>query len=82
MDVSMITPDTPAMKPPEGLLPNFVDPPTQDRSNIILHTICLILVTIFLGIRLYTRHFISHWLSWDDCKLAGCSQMSAFANLS
>ncbi|KAL2036380.1 hypothetical protein N7G274_010901 [Stereocaulon virgatum] len=66
MDPSMITPDTPALMPPPGLVPNFVNPPSHNTTNTILHSICLTLVTLFLAMRLYTRHFISYWLSWDD----------------
>ena len=65
----MITPDTPAMKSPEGVEPNFINPPSHDKANVILHTICLTLTTLFLMMRLYTRHYISHWVGWDDCKL-------------
>ncbi|KAL8906327.1 MAG: hypothetical protein Q9207_002102 [Kuettlingeria erythrocarpa] len=67
MDPSEITPNTPAMRPPPGVESNFVNPRSQETANIILHTICLVLTTLFLVMRLYTRHFISHWLGWDDC---------------
>lgn len=64
----MITPDTPAMKPPKGSEPNFINPPSHDKANVILHTICLTLTTLFVMMRLYTRHYISQWIGWDDCK--------------
>ncbi|KAK4212944.1 putative integral membrane protein Pth11-like [Rhypophila decipiens] len=53
--------------PPPGVTANFVDPPSQLQSNIALHTICLTLVTIAVGMRFYTRLFITKsGLGLDD----------------
>ena len=57
----------PAIPPPPGVTPNFVDPPNALGNTVALHTVCLFLVTLFLGLRLYTRHFITHSLKIDDC---------------
>ncbi|KAI1798756.1 hypothetical protein F4811DRAFT_566168 [Daldinia bambusicola] len=44
-----------AMPPPPGVEPNLVDPPSQMKQNIALHTVCLTLATLSVGVRLYTR---------------------------
>ena len=33
-----------------------------------LHTTYLIIVTLCVSMRIYTRHFVSYQLGWDDCK--------------
>lgn len=58
------------MIPPPGILYNLENSENHDAANIALHTVCLFLVTFFMAVRMYTRAFISHWLSWDDCKLS------------
>ena len=65
----MITPETPALPPPPGVTSNFSNPASHDTATIIMHTLCLILTTLFVVMRIYTRYFISHWLSVDDCVL-------------
>lgn len=57
-----------AMPPPPGVVPDFVSPVSRAKMDTILHAICLAVVTVFLVLRIYTRKFISRWLSWDDCK--------------
>lgn len=57
-----------AMRPPPGVVPNFVDPENHLKETIISHIIVLIFVTLFVGLRVYTRRFITRQLSWDDCK--------------
>lgn len=53
--------------PPPGVTPNFIDPPGQLGSNIALHAVCLTLVTIAVGMRLYTRLFVTRsGLGLDD----------------
>lgn len=54
--------------PPPGLEANFVNPPSQMTGNIILHSVCLSLVTLTVAVRLYTRKHINRGLSVDDCK--------------
>jgi hypothetical protein len=56
-----------AIPPPPGVTPNFVNPPNSFGNMVALHTVCLFLITLFLGLRLYTRQFITHSLKVDDC---------------
>ncbi|KAI0838522.1 hypothetical protein F5Y06DRAFT_268275 [Hypoxylon sp. FL0890] len=44
-----------AVEPPPGVEPNFIDPPSQQRGNIALHTVCLTLTTSAVVMRLCTR---------------------------
>ncbi|KAF2234031.1 hypothetical protein EV356DRAFT_502646 [Viridothelium virens] len=60
--------------PPPGQEANFIDPQTRQESNIALHTVMLFFVTLSVGIRIYTRRFITHALGIDDllCIIAYC----------
>lgn len=53
---------------PSGQIANFVNPETKTGSNIAFHSVMLFFVTLCVGIRLYTRQFITHQLGLDDCK--------------
>lgn len=52
---------------PPGVIPNYVDPPDHRTQTIILHTICLALVTSALSMRLYTRFCVTRSGGIDDC---------------
>ena len=56
----------PAGEPPPGVTPNYVDPPNLKVAVIVLTTICVVAMTFFVGMRLYTRHVILKSLWWDD----------------
>ena len=58
----------PAMKPPPGEVPNFVDPYSKGPILVIASTITLFLGLCFFGIRIYTKLFIVRKAAWDDCK--------------
>ncbi|KAI1173321.1 hypothetical protein F4777DRAFT_457325 [Nemania sp. FL0916] len=45
--------------PPQGVVPNFVDPPNQMSRNIAIHAVFLTLSTLFVTMRIYTRLWIS-----------------------
>lgn len=53
---------------PEGVEPNFIDPPSRLKRNIVMLTICLTLVTILVPMRVYTRtQIMKAKLSTNDC---------------
>ena len=56
----------PVLPPPNGTQSNFVNPVDNKANILILAVLGLFLVTSFTILRLYTRHFITHKLSWDD----------------
>ena len=54
--------------PPPNVLPN---PDAPNPRGIIFIVICLLLFTIsiiFVGVRLYTKAFITRAIGWDDCE--------------
>lgn len=67
MDHSIVTPDTPAMRPPNGVIPNF-DHPHGIISEIYATLILSMMIsTVFVWTRLYTRYFIIKAHGWEDC---------------
>lgn len=59
---------TAAALPPLGVVTNFEDPPSKAQTVYIVMSICLVLVTLLVAIRVYTRARITKSLWWDDCK--------------
>lgn len=61
-----------AIPPPPGVIPNFVDPPTQIIYNHLTIGVCLPITTILVAIRLYTKAFVLKNPGWEDwCSLGG-----------
>lgn len=57
--------------PPASVLvtwprPNYENPPTRGEAGKVVATILTFLVTLVLGIRVYTRRFISKGFGLDD----------------
>lgn len=61
------SPDGPVFPPPEGRQSNWIDPEDQTTFIITSHAICLVFVTVFVVLRLYTKVFIARKISLDDC---------------
>lgn len=57
---------TAAALPPLGVVPNFEDPPSKAQTVYIVMSTCLVLVTLLVAIRVYTRARITKSLWWDD----------------
>ena len=51
---------------PPGQVSNFVDPLNHDAELIGLHTVCLTLITLFVGMRIYIRAFMLRQFALDD----------------
>lgn len=47
--------DAPAMQPPAGVTPNFDNPPNQNMLAWFVTTFCMVISTICLLVRLYSR---------------------------
>ena len=58
----------PAGKPPPGVLPNFVNPPTLNTASVSAMTVELVLTTLFVSMRMYTKAFLMRSLWYEDCK--------------
>ncbi|RYP53962.1 hypothetical protein DL769_010422 [Monosporascus sp. CRB-8-3] len=50
--------DGPALPPPEGVVPDFDNPPNKSTMALGALFTCLILATVFLAIRMYARFFV------------------------
>ena len=57
-----------ALKPPPGVIPHFNDPGKQQTPHKAFAIIVIMLPTIFVGLRLWTKLRISKDMGWDDCK--------------
>jgi hypothetical protein len=60
--------DGPSMKPPAGVMPNFVDPANFHVVYIATVVVCLSFVTSSLFMRIYVKIYIIHKTEWADCK--------------
>jgi hypothetical protein len=58
---------TPAGIPPPGVIPNFVNPPSDGPVLIIVGTILMAIMLFLAGIRLYFKALVRRKLSADDC---------------
>lgn len=58
----------PALLPPHGLIPNFVDPYTRGPVIIIVDSILIALMMIFVVVRIYIKTCINRKVHWDDCQ--------------
>ncbi|PHH63444.1 hypothetical protein CDD81_5823 [Ophiocordyceps australis] len=69
--------------PPAGTKPNFLNPEDHMVQNVALHTVCLVLITGFVAMRVYTRiHIIKTALGADDyCCLVSYCLSVAFSGL-
>lgn len=56
-----------AIEPPPGVVPNFVNPPSIEYYTVLCATICLPLVTISVGLRMFTKVFVLHKVCIEDC---------------
>lgn len=56
-----------AAAPPDGIARD-VNQPYEARALIVVTAITLPLATLFVGIRLYTRYFITASVGVDDCE--------------
>ena len=61
--------DIPALAPPQGVRPNFVNPPSREHELIILEGIFVPLMLLFVSMRLFVRARITKKWGWDDCKI-------------
>lgn len=60
---------TPSGKPPPGVIPNFIDPPSQGPIAQTFVTVTLLLMIVFVALRVYADVWISQKLERAGC---GC----------
>jgi hypothetical protein len=59
--------NVPAATPPNGTIPNFVDPPNIGYRQTTTNIVVLVIMIIVVFLRLYTRIFIVKSFGYDDC---------------
>ncbi|MCJ1460422.1 hypothetical protein MMC28_010804 [Mycoblastus sanguinarius] len=57
---------TPAMPAPPGQHSDLINPPSQKYPTIVCLVLAISLSAPFVGVRIYTRHYITRKLWWDD----------------
>ena len=60
----------PALAPPTGVLPNFVDPENVHVAVYVTGILCVFISTLVFWIRVYTRLYIFGETEWEDCKFS------------
>ena len=69
---------TPALMPPPGVVPNFVDPPdTMEAVTNATMAVCFTFTTIFVFVRLLTKSCVDRAVLWEDCQLSSLRMIRA-----
>lgn len=61
----------PASAPPDGVTPNFVNPPNQNYQIYSINIALCLTGTAVLILRLYTRGKLQKTIGVDDCECPG-----------
>lgn len=69
---------TPILTPPEGVVSNFVNPPTQAGTQIIVSSILLAFVLSFVVNRFYVKLQVQKRVTWDDGEYSTLDMQSEF----
>ena len=60
---------TPALIPPVGVVPNFINPPgTLEAVTNATMAICFTFTTMFVFVRLLTKYCVDRALQLEDCQ--------------
>lgn len=70
----------PALPPPSGVVPNFVDPETRAPVIIVFCALSLGLMWPILITRLYSKIWILHSFGWDDGTLLPLKECTILAD--
>ena len=58
----------PAMEPPLGMEPNFVNPADLKTQGLILVVFCLVASTLVVSMRMWTKTRLVRKVVLEDCK--------------
>ena len=58
----------PALNPPPGVIPNFVDPYTRGPKLLALSAVAIGVMYLFVMARFYAKFYVQRRLTWDDCE--------------
>lgn len=67
-DLPMDPSQMPALKPPPGVMPNFVDPYTKGPLLLVLSAVAIGIMYFFVLARFYCKFYVQRIATWDDCK--------------
>lgn len=59
---------TPALQPPQGVTPNFVNPPNNKNLANAIALVSLLISTFAFTVRMYTKAFVFRKLMIEDCE--------------
>lgn len=62
--------DMPALQPPDGVTPNFDNPPNYNTSGYALCSFFLAVGSIAIILRTYARVFCAKKVRLEDCRLS------------
>ncbi|KAL9594863.1 MAG: hypothetical protein Q9179_005207 [Wetmoreana sp. 5 TL-2023] len=60
----------PALQPPPGVMPNFIDPPSIGGTLVAVNIVFLALMLIVVSVKTYTKEAITSYLSFFFVKLS------------
>lgn len=58
----------PAFPAAHGVTSNFDNPVSQGKVFVAIDILSIPLMLVFVGMRLYAKHYIVHSLGWGDCE--------------
>ena len=58
--------EVPALAPPHGVVPNFIDPESRAPGVIMALGIITAIMLIFVILRMYTKSFVTKAIGWED----------------
>jgi len=61
----------PALAPPLGVIPQLTHPPNLRATGVAVQVVCLILATLAICIRVYTKARIIGQVVLADCQFSG-----------
>ena len=57
----------PALEPPPGVTPNFINPYTRGPMLLALSAVAIGIMYLFVMARFYAKIYVHKKLTWDDC---------------
>lgn len=57
-----------ALEPPPGITPNFVNPVSMRKYDVLGQSMCLTVSTLLVWMRMYSKVRLIKSTEWEDCK--------------
>lgn len=72
--------DFPVMDPPPGEVQDLDNPPNKNDVVVAVYTVCIVIVSIFTTLRVYSKFFLLKTPKVEDCKSNHCIDTKVQAN--